>query len=293
MRIGFVTCVQLGLHCLEAVAANGGKFDLLITLPGDAARAKSGRVDVDEFCARTGTPLLKAPNINDPQVIERIRAAEIDWLLIVGWSQIARRPVLDAARLGTLGMHPTLLPAGRGRASIPWAILKQLPETGVTLFKLDEGVDSGPIASQARIVLAPDETATTLYEKVSVTHARLLVEAWPGLLGGALQFREQDHGRATLWPGRKPDDGNLASMDSVAEAERLVRAVTRPYPGAFLDDPAGRVRVWRARTADGQGSKQPLFDSRAGTITYRDGVLRLLNFEIEQRCIPPAGRVTA
>lgn len=281
MRIGFVTCVQLGLDCLEAVAANGGKFDLLITLPGDAARAKSGRVDVDEFCAREGIPLLKAPNINDPAVIERIRAARLDWLLIVGWSQIARRPVLEAARFGTLGMHPTLLPKGRGRASIPWAILKQLPETGVTLFKLDDGVDSGPIVAQARIPLAPDENATALYEKVSAVHAQLLVESWPLLLSGNLPFREQDHAQATTWPGRKPEDGNLASLRSVADAERLVRAVTQPYPGAFLDAPGGRVRVWRAKISHGAGAELPSFDSSGPSIAFPDGALALLDWHLE------------
>jgi methionyl-tRNA formyltransferase len=284
MRIGFVTCVQLGLHCMEAVAAHGGKFELLITLPGDAARAKSGRVDVDEFCERTRTPLLKAPNINDPQVTERIRGAQLDWLLIVGWSQIARRPVLEAARLGTLGMHPTLLPRGRGRASLPWAILKQLPETGVTLFKLDEGVDSGPIAAQARIALAPDETATTLYEKVSVTHARMLVDAWPDLLRGTLHFREQDHAQATLWPGRKPEDGSLKSLASVADAERLVRAVTRPYPGAFLDVVGGRVRVWTAAVIAAPRASSPTYDASRALIAYPDGALRLLEWELEQPC---------
>jgi methionyl-tRNA formyltransferase len=282
MRIGFVTCVQLGLHCLEAVAASGGRFDLLITLPGDAARAKSGRVDVDDFCARTDTPLLKVPNINDPLVVDRIRGAALDWLLIVGWSQIARRPVLDAARLGTLGMHPTLLPKGRGRASLPWAIIKQLPETGVTLFKLDDGVDSGPIAAQATIALAPDETATTLYEKVSATHAQLLIEAWPRLLQGTLQFREQDHAQATLWPGRKPEDGNLASLTSVVDAERLVRAVTRPYPGAFLDGDGGRVRVWNARIAAAPCARSPIFLASQEVIAYADGALQLLDWELEQ-----------
>ena len=281
MRIGFVTCVQLGLQCLEAVAAGGGRFDLLITLPGDAARAKSGRVDVDDFCARTGTPLLKVPNINDALVIERIRAAALDWLLIVGWSQIARRPVLEAARLGTLGMHPTLLPKGRGRASIPWAILKQLPETGVTLFRLDEGVDSGPIAAQARIALAPDENATTLYEKVSATHARLLLDAWPQLMQGTLQFREQDHAEATLWPGRKPEDGNLAALATAAEAERLVRAVTRPYPGAFLDGEGRRVRVWRARIASGPCAPLPAFLPEETAIAFPDGALQLLDWQLE------------
>jgi methionyl-tRNA formyltransferase len=282
MRIGFVTCVQLGLHCLEAVVASGGKFDLLITLPADAARAKSGRVDVDEFCALHGIPLLKAPNINDPEVVERIRGARLDWLLIVGWSQIARRPVLEAARFGTLGMHPTLLPQGRGRASIPWAILKQLPETGVTLFKLDDGVDSGPMVAQARIPLAPDENATGLYEKVSAVHAQLLVETWPLLLAGNIAFREQDHTQATVWPGRKPADGDLAPLASVADAERLVRAVTRPYPGAFLEVPDGRVRVWRAKIMEGPRSVHPSFDASGHFIAFADGALGLLDWDVEQ-----------
>jgi methionyl-tRNA formyltransferase len=282
MRVGFVTCVQLGLHCLEAVTAHGGRFELLITLPDDAARAKSGRVDVDEFAHRNGTALIKCRNINDPEVIERIRALSLDWLLIIGWSQIARRPVLEAARLGTLGMHPTLLPQGRGRASIPWAILKQLTHTGVTLFKLDDGVDSGPIAAQATIPLADDENATSLYRKVSETHAELLVGAWPALMRGELPLREQDDALATVWPGRKPEDGNLASMRSAVDAERLVRAVTRPYPGAFLDTPAGRVRVWRATLADAPRAPSPVYCADRKAIALPDGALRLLDWEVEQ-----------
>jgi methionyl-tRNA formyltransferase len=285
MRVGFVTCVQLGLHCLEAVHRHGGRFELVITLPDDNAPNKSGRVHLDEFCARTATPLLKARNINDPWVIEQIRAMYLDWLLIIGWSQIARRPVLEAARLGTLGMHPTLLPLGRGRAAIPWAILKQLPETGVTLFKLDEGVDSGPIAAQTRIAIAPDEDAGSLYQKVSDAHGELLVGVWPALMAGEVAFREQDHSQATLWPGRKPEDGDLGRMATVAEAERLVRAVARPYPGAFVDSNAGRVRVWRAvaQQGAGAGTPTPSFDPGRGVITFPDGPLKLIEWELEAR----------
>lgn len=282
MRIGFVTCVQIGLTCLEAVAAHGGAFGLVVTLPDDTARAKSGRVDLDGFCARTATPLLKVANINDPAVIEKIRGADLDWLLIIGWSQIARLPVLSAARLGTLGMHPTLLPQGRGRASIPWAILKGLTETGVTLFKLDEGVDSGPIAAQVRIPIGLMETSTTLYEKVSETHAKLLLDVWDSLIRGDLEFITQDHSQATVWPGRRPEDGSLNTLRSVSEAERLVRAVTRPYPGAFLDTGEERVRIWSA-TVDPTGARSavPAFDASARAIGFSDGTLRLLDFTLE------------
>lgn len=284
MRVGFVTCVQLGLHCLESVAARGGRFQLAITLPDDTAQSKSGRVTLDDFCHRTATPLLKVRNINDESVIASIRAHALDWLLIIGWSQIARAPVLGAARLGTLGMHPTLLPKGRGRAAIPWAILKGLTETGVTLFALDDGVDSGPIVAQQRVVIAHDETATTLYEKVSAAHVDLLWNAWDGLQGGKLPFTPQDHSQATVWPGRKPDDGRIAADSTLADAERLVRAVTHPYPGAFFETDAGRVRIWRA-TADPRPNHPSTlgFDVESGRIRLMDGDLRLWDWAVESR----------
>src|SRR5690242_13717067 len=136
-RVGFVTCVQLGLSCMEAIYEVGGKLDLAITLHDETAVAKSGRIYLNEFCAARHIPLVKVRNINDADALAAIASAQLDWLFIVGWSQIARRDVLNAPRKGVLGMHPTLLPQGRGRAAIPWAILLGLPETGVTLFKLD------------------------------------------------------------------------------------------------------------------------------------------------------------
>src|SRR5262249_6026267 len=151
LRFGFVTCVQLGLTCMQAIYESGGKLEFAGTLQDDQARAKSGRVYLDEFCARHAIPLCKFRNINDALAIDAIRAASVDWVFIIGWSQIARRPVLDATRQGVLGMHPSLLPIGRGRAAVPWAILLGLQETGVTLFQLDEGVDTGPIVAQVRI----------------------------------------------------------------------------------------------------------------------------------------------
>lgn len=289
MRIGFVTCVQLGLQCLEAVCAGGGRFALVVTLADETARAKSGRVGFDEFCERHQTPLLKVKNINDVEVVERLRAAQLDWLFIVGWSQIARAPIINAARLGSLGMHPTLLPTGRGRAAIPWAILKGLDRTGVTLFRIDEGVDTGPIAAQVTIPMTPGETATSLYAKAGEAHVRLLLESWPALMQGDLAFTVQDHARATVWPGRRPEDGRIDLPMPIATAERLIRAVTHPYPGAFFDTDAGRVRVWAAAVAENAlvPSPNPGFDPQRATLTFPDGVLRLLDWHLEA----PAGSI--
>ena len=254
MRIGFVTCVQLGLACMEEIYAAGGHLDFAMTLRDDRAAAKSGRVFIDAFCGERGIPLAKIVNINDPDAVAAIREADLDWLFIIGWSQIARGEVLAAPRKGVLGMHPTLLPEGRGRAAIPWAILKGLKETGVTLFKLDEGVDTGPILAQERLAIGEREDAGSLYARVNEAHRLLVRHAWPDLVADRLALQPQDPEAGSVWPGRKPEDGRLDPGMAVAEVDRLVRAVTRPYPGAFLDEGGRRLRIWKGAPATDGGA---------------------------------------
>jgi len=254
MRFGFVTCVRLGLACMEEIYRVGGKLEVVFTLLDEQARGKSGRIYVDAFCRRHGIPVVKSRNVNDAAVIDAVREYRLDWLFIIGWSQIARAEILQAPARGVLGMHPTLLPVGRGRAAIPWAILKGLAETGVTLFQLDEGVDTGPVLAQHRVAIAPDETATALYDKVQEAHRLLIREVWAGLEADRIQPVPQDESQATNWPGRTPEEGRITADMSVQQVERLVRAVTHPYPGAFLDREGRRLRIWKGRVP-GPGGK--------------------------------------
>lgn len=248
MRFGFVTCVELGLSCIEEIFSIGGSLDLLLTLHDHKSVNKSGRIYLDEIALEHGVPLVKVDHINDADALTAIRNAELDWLFIIGWSQIASQDVLDSTSQGVLGIHPTLLPVGRGRAAVPWAIIKGLPATGVSLFALDSGVDTGPIVDQVEIPLAADETATTLYGKVTEAHRTLIRKAWPALISGTYDMRPQEEARATEWQGRRPEDGRITQSMTVAEVDSLVRGVTRPYPGAFWDQEGQRVRVWAGTT---------------------------------------------
>lgn len=171
-------------------------------------------------------------------------------------------------------MHPTLLPVGRGRAAIPWAILKGLDRTGVTLFRLDGGVDTGDILDQVELPLSPATDATMLYAASEAAHVALIKAAYPLLLADALRPRPQDEAAATLWPGRKPEDGEIDRGGSVADAERLVRAVTRPYPGAFVIEGGRKLILWKARIAgpDEACGGDPCLD-------FHDGRLRALEWE--------------
>lgn len=277
-RVGFATCVQLGLECLEELRDCGAQLDLVLTLPDDRARQKSGRIYLDAFCGRHGIELCKIGGINLPETVAALRDRRLDWVFVIGWSEIVRADTLSAAGKGMVGMHPTLLPLGRGRASIPWAILKGLAETGVTAFVLDEGVDSGPILAQERIPIAEREDATSLYGKVSLAHRHLIRRLWPGLVSDTLRAVPQDESKAEYWPGRKPADGRLAPSMSVRDVDRLVRATTRPYPGAFIEQGGEVLILWKGSVSDELVS--PALGVRR--VYFRDGCFDAYDFEIRE-----------
>ncbi|MEC1747894.1 formyltransferase family protein [Schinkia azotoformans] len=272
-RIAFATCVQLGLSCIEEIYRIGGNLDLLITLKDEKAKKKSGRIYLDDIAIQHGAPLLKIDNINDPDVLTALIEHKIDWLFIIGWSQIAKKEVLETPTYGCIGMHPTLLPVGRGRASIPWAIIKGLKETGVTMFKLDEGVDTGDIIGQGVITLDGNTTATELYRKVDEMHITLISRYWNDIVNNNITPTKQDEYKATEWPGRKPEDGEILNSMSMEEADRLVRAVTRPYPGAFYKEEGKTLRIWSAKVEENYYNKN--------SIKLSDGYLISLDYEIE------------
>lgn len=269
-RIAFATCVQLGLSCIEEILRMNGELDLLITLKDEKAKSKSGRIYLDEIAKKYNIPLIKINNINDPEVIVALKKEEIDWLFIIGWSQIARKEILNTPRKGCIGMHPTLLPVGRGRAAIPWAILKGLHQTGVTMFKLDEGVDTGDIIGQGKIELDDKTTATQLYRKVNEMHIILISRYWDDIVNDRITLTKQDETKATEWPGRRPEDGEIFHSMTMDEADKLVRAVTHPYPGAYYKAGDKIIRIWSART-----------DPVKGEIKLMDGYLTPIHYEIE------------
>jgi len=271
MKMAFATCVQLGLSCIEEIYRIGGKLDLLITLKDDKASNKSGRIYLDKFAEEHNIPLLKINNINDREVIYALKEYNIDWLFIIGWSQIAKREVLQTPKKGCIGMHPTLLPVGRGRAAIPWAILKGLKQTGVTMFKLDEGVDTGDIIGQEIIDLDENITATELYKKANDMHVKLISKYWNNIINDNITLTKQDETKATVWPARRPEDGEILNSMTMEEADRLVRAVTHPYPGAFYKNGNKVIRIWSAKV-----------NADKGEIKLKDGYLTPIEYEIEE-----------
>jgi methionyl-tRNA formyltransferase len=271
MKIAFCTCVQIGKSCIEAIISEGGRFELLLTLHDNKSKNKSGRIYLDDIAADTQTPLYKINHINDQDVAIILKKHDIDWLFVIGWSQIVLPDLLNIPKKGIIGAHPTLLPMGRGRAAVPWAIIKELEKTGVTFFKMDEGVDTGEILDQFEIPISKNENATSLYDKVNASHVDLIKQIWPKLIEGTIDGIKQDETLASYWEGRTPADGELKFSMSVMEVDCLVRATTRPYPGAYkVIDEKTKLIVWG-------GALTPQENSM--TLKFHDGVYYAVDYE--------------
>jgi methionyl-tRNA formyltransferase len=266
MRLVWVSFDVMGRDCLAAAADAGAEVAAVVTLPGPIDPNRSGQCSFDEIAADLGARLIETADVNSPETIAALREADPDLIFVVGWSQLVMDEFIGLPRHGVFGMHPTMLPRHRGRAAIPWAILSGLAKTGVTLFQIADGTaDSGPIVGQVEVPIAPDETATTLYEKVTAAHLELVREYVPKVVDGTAERTPQDTRRASSWPKRTPTDGIIDWETRAPYLYDWVRAQTRPYPGAFTYLGDEKVVVWRARAVELDE------DAPAGTVVAREG----------------------
>jgi methionyl-tRNA formyltransferase len=266
MRLVWVSFDVMGRDCLAAAAEAGAEVAAVVTLPGPIDADRSGQCSFDEIAERLGARLIETADVNSPQTVAAVREADPDLIFVVGWSQLVLDEFIGIPRHGVFGMHPTLLPRHRGRAAIPWAILSGLAKTGVTLFEIADGTaDSGPIVGQVDVPLVHDETATTLYDKVTEAHVELVRRFVPQLLDGTAPRTPQDTRRASAWPKRTPADGIIDWETRAPYLHDWVRAQTRPYPGAFTFLGDERLVVWRARPVELDET------APAGTVVGRDG----------------------
>lgn len=242
--VGAVESTRVTLRVLSET--EGWQVSALVTLPPDLAARHSDFADLASEARAMDARVLHAANGNSSDVLDLIREVAPDLVLVVGWSQICRQSFLDAAEGRVLGYHPAPLPRLRGRGVIPWTILSGEPITAGTLFRMDAGVDSGPIVAQQFFHVASDETATSLYARHLDVLAAILREAL--LRGEETDFAgiPQDERFASWAARRTPDDGYIAWARPARDIWSLVRATTRPYPGAFTFHVDDRLTIWGA-----------------------------------------------
>ncbi len=238
---------------------------------GRALKPPPVKVLADEL----GLPLIQPEKLRQPEAMEQLRRWAPDLIVVAAFGQILRPEVLSLPLHGCLNVHASLLPRWRGAAPVPAAILAGDKQTGITIMKMDEGVDTGAMIAQRAIPIEADDTGGSLLEKLAPLGAELLMETLPAYLSGEAQPRPQEESLATYAPMLKKADGQLDFARPAEELARRVRAF-QPWPGAFFDWDGATLKVQRAHAADGQAaSGTRLVHAGQPAIGTSDGLLVL------------------
>jgi UDP-4-amino-4-deoxy-L-arabinose formyltransferase / UDP-glucuronic acid dehydrogenase (UDP-4-keto-hexauronic acid decarboxylating) len=209
---------------------------------------------VAELASGLGIPVFAPDNINHPLWVEKIRSLAPDILFSFYYRGMVKKEILDIPPAGCLNLHGSLLPRYRGRCPINWVLVNGEAETGVTLHYMTPKPDDGDIVGQRRIPITQDDTALTLHRKTADTSATLMDELLPSIVNGTATRQPQDHSQASYFGGRSPKDGEIDWHTPAVMVRNLVRAVTRPYPGAFSHIGNRKCLFWSVReVADEKG----------------------------------------
>ena len=196
-------------------------------------------------------PVIQPDKLREPEAMQQLREWNPDLIVVAAFGQILRPKVLDLPRYGCVNVHASLLPRHRGAAPIQAAILDGDTETGITIMKMDPGLDTGPILRQRAITIEPQDTGGSLFEKLSQLSSELLLETLPDYLSGKLTPQPQPETGSTYAPMLKKEDGLLDFTRPAVELERKVRAFT-PWPGTFLVWDGAPLKIHKAHVADAQ-----------------------------------------
>ena len=223
---------NIGCTGIRALLAQGVDIRAVFTHEDDP-HENTWFASVAELAAANGIPVHAPQDINHPLWVERIRAMGADILFSFYYRDLVGKAILELPPAGCLNLHGSLLPRYRGRCPVNWVLVNGEKETGVTLHYMTPRPDDGDIVGQRRVPIDANDTALSLHAKLAVAAGALLDELLPAIKENRAGRRPQDPSAASCFSGRRPEDGEIDWRRSAAAVRNLVRAVTRPYPGAF------------------------------------------------------------
>jgi methionyl-tRNA formyltransferase len=285
MRTVFMGSPPFAVPSLRALS---GRYQVVgvITQPDrPAGRGRSLKPSaIKSWSLEEGLPIAQPNRLKNPDVLEQLRSWEPELIVVVAYGQILPPEVLELPEWGCLNVHASLLPRWRGAAPVQAAILHGDSESGITIMKMDQGLDTGPILSQQRIPILPDEMGGQLTSRLSTLGSELLLDTIPKYIAGNIHLSEQDQSKATLAPMLKKEDGLLDFYKPAEALARQVRAF-EPWPGSFLTWDGRRIVIRKAHAIPGD-YPQPGQVIRVDMFTAVTTGIGFLVLEV----IQPAGR---
>ena len=280
MKTAYLGTTEFAATVLRRLADSPHRPVLVVT-PPDSRQGRGRRLSpppAANAARELGLTLHQTADVNSPESVEAIRAARPEAIPVCAFGQLIKEPLLSEWTM--LNVHPSLVPRWRGAAPIERALMAGDQKTGVTIMRVTEGLDSGPIALAEEVEIHGDDDYASLSARLAEVAGELLVRALDALAGGELEFTEQDDAKTTYAEKISPDERRLDPALPAMELERRVRALT-PHIGAYLELADGSrlgVRSAEAGSVDGPGISDPpgTLDCEGSLVLVcGDGILRL------------------
>ncbi len=276
MKLVYLGSSSFGLPSLEAVAAGRHTLAGVFTQPSrPAGRHRDPKpTDVACWCAARGIPCVEADNINAPAMQRQVADCGGDLLVVIAFGQKIGQPLIDLFGLGAINTHGSLLPKYRGAAPIHWAMMRGETRTGISIITLAQRMDAGSVLAQDSIAIAPEDTFSTLHQKLAELSAPLLLATLDAIEQGRAVYTPQDETLVTYAPKLTKPDGYIDWQRPAEQIANQIRALS-PWPGAqsvYVASASGRS--WRVtldsvavvQTANGLGDVPGMLDSNLHVI---------------------------
>jgi len=290
LRIIFMGTAPLSCPSLAALAKQPAfKVTAVVTQP-DRPKGRDLKVQpspVKELARQAGLPVLQPPNAHDAEFLHELRTHAPDLIVVAAYGHILPPSVLELPRFNCLNVHASLLPKYRGAAPIQWAILNDDAETGVTIMKVDTGMDTGDILTQRHTPIQPTDDSDALHDRLAQMGADLLIETIPDYIAGKIAPRPQPQEGASYAPKIKKEDGRVDWTQPARAVWNRVRAFT-PWPGAFTHSGEKAAphlfKIWQAEVVEdaaGQPGEILKADKAGIVVGCGQGGLRILQLQLE------------
>jgi len=276
LRLVFMGTPDFAVPTLLALADSGHEIAAVYTrAPKPAGRRglELQPTPIEREARRLGLPVKTPKTLRDEAAQDEFRAFDADAAVVIAYGLLLPKPVLDAPRLGCFNVHASLLPRWRGAAPIHRAIMAGDKESGVTIMKMDEGLDTGAMAMVERVPIAPDMTTGDLHDALARLGADLMVRALAALERGSLTLTPQPEQGVTYADKISKDETRIDWAKPWQEVHNHIRGLS-PFPGAWCEIDGVRVKVLRSTRGEGSGAPGTVLDDKL-TIACGTGAVRL------------------
>lgn len=280
MRILFMGTPDIAAACLKALYEAGHDICGVYTRRDKPVGRKQVLTapPVKQAALEHGTPVFQPRTLRDGGEDENIRSLAPELIVVVAYGCILPASVLTLPKYGCINLHVSLLPQYRGSAPVQWAVLNGDTETGVSVMRMNEGLDTGDVLHCERIAIAPEETSGELFDRVTAVGARVLCEVIPAIAANSLIPVPQDHQKATFAPMLTKEMAQFNFSQSAAHIHNWVRGMN-PWPSAWFITTAGKkVKVIESRLVDSEGCEAAgtVLAIKPLTIACGEGSIQLL-----------------